>query len=120
MRASFARVPDMKKDSEASSSANAPITMHALSELFDQKLSPLHTSITSLKNKFQSLQIHIDSEISIIRDEITDKLKDVNEKVEMHDVNLANMHDRIEDHEKAILVMKKYMFTGDDTIFSKD
>ena len=39
MRASFARVPDMKKDSEASSSANAPITMHALSELFDQKLS---------------------------------------------------------------------------------
>ena len=105
MRASFARVSDMGNNSGASSSAhgtlaNAPVTMHALSKLFDQKLSPLHSSMYNLEKKFQSLQIDADSDISTMHDEITDKLNDVDEKLDMHDVNLDNMDRRMDEHEK--------------------
>ena len=47
-----------------------------------------------------------------MRDEITDKLNDVDEKVDLHDVNLDNMHRRMNEHDEIILNVEIHVYRG--------
>ena len=91
--------------------ASEALTLRNISSLLDVKLMPLHESMSQLESKFQNLHIHVDNEISNLKEETNAKFIDMKEQLEIQDSNIDNMISQLREHETAILDIKEILAT---------
>ena len=84
-------------EGSAASGSDESLTLNTLSSLLDKKLIPLHEYVSRLENKFEN----VENEIALLKAESQNAWKELREQMHIHEVNVENVHSRLEEHEKS-------------------